>query len=56
MPENRTTREIEIIATNQAGLKHGQGALPSDLQTLRYNMGDMHNITPKIQGDMAFQI
>jgi hypothetical protein len=48
--------EIEIIATNLLGLKPRQRVLPSDPQTLHYNMGDMHNLTPKICGDMAFQI
>jgi hypothetical protein len=46
-PEN-LTREIEIIATNPPGLKPGQGVLPSDLQIFYYNLGDMHNLTPKI--------
>jgi hypothetical protein len=54
-PANRTTREIEIIDTNPPGLKPGQGVLPSDLQTLHYNLGGMHNLTPKIQEDMTFQ-
>jgi hypothetical protein len=54
--ENWTTMEIEIIATNLLGLKPRQRVLPSDPQTLHYNMGDMHNLTPKICGDMAFQI
>jgi hypothetical protein len=54
-PKNWTNREIEIIATNPPGLKPGQGVLPSDLQILHYNMGDMHNLTPKIRDDMAFQ-
>jgi hypothetical protein len=55
MPENWTNREIEIIATNPSGLKSGQGEVPNDLHTLRYNLGYMHNLTPKIRGDMAFQ-
>jgi hypothetical protein len=46
--ESLTIKEIKIIATNPPGLKHGQGVLPSDLQTLHYNLGDMHNLTPKI--------
>jgi hypothetical protein len=29
--------------------------LLSDLQILHYNLGGMHNVTPKIRGDMAFQ-
>jgi hypothetical protein len=45
-PENCTTREIEIIATNSFGLKSGQGVLSSDLQTLHYHLGDMHNQSP----------
>jgi hypothetical protein len=47
--------ETEIVATNPPGLKPGQGVLPHDLQTLHYNMGDIHNLTPKILGDMALQ-
>jgi hypothetical protein len=54
-PENWTTMEIEITATNSSGLKPGQGVLPSDLWTLHYHVDDMHNLTPKIRGDMAFQ-
>jgi hypothetical protein len=46
LPENCTTREIEIIATNSLGLKPGQGVLSSDLQTLHYHLGDMHNQSP----------
>jgi hypothetical protein len=53
-PESWTIKEIEIIATNPPGLKPVQGVLPSNLQTLNYNLGDMHNLTPKIQIDMAF--
>jgi hypothetical protein len=55
-PENWTTREIEIVATNPPGLKPRQGVLPSDIQTLHYNMDDMHNVTPKIGGDTTLQI
>jgi hypothetical protein len=54
--KNWTNREIEIIATNQLGLKPRQGVLSSDLQTLHYNLGDMHNLTPKIRGDTTPQI
>jgi hypothetical protein len=53
--KNWTTREIEIIFTNSSGLKPRQEVLPIDLQTMHYNLGDMHNLTPKIQGHMAFQ-
>jgi hypothetical protein len=42
-----------MTVTNSSGLKTGQGALPNNLQTLHYNLGDMHNLTHKIQGDMA---
>jgi hypothetical protein len=52
---NRTTREIGITATNSSGLKPGQGVLPSELQTLHYHLGDMHNLTPKILGGLVFQ-
>jgi hypothetical protein len=55
MPENWTTREIKIVSTNPLGLKPRQGVLPSNLQTLHYNLGDMYNLTPNIWGDMAFQ-
>jgi hypothetical protein len=44
-----------MIATNSSGLKPRKGVLPTDLQTLRYNLGDMHNLTPKIREDMEFQ-
>jgi hypothetical protein len=54
-PEKWTTREIEIIATNPPELKPRQGVIPSDLQILHYNLGDMQNLTTKIWGDMAFQ-
>jgi hypothetical protein len=47
--------EIEIIATNPPRFNPGQGVLPSDIKTLPYNMGDMHNLTSKIRGDMTFQ-
>jgi hypothetical protein len=40
--------EIDSVATIPPGLKPGQGVLPSGLQILHYNLGDMHNITPKI--------
>jgi hypothetical protein len=32
-----------------------QGVLPSDIQTLHYNLGDMRNLTPNIRGDMTLQ-
>jgi hypothetical protein len=51
---NKKTREIEIISTNSSGVRPRQGVLPSDLHTLHYNLGDMHNLTPKIRGDMTF--
>jgi hypothetical protein len=54
-PESCTTKEIEITTTNLSGYKPGQGVLPSDLQTLHYNLGGMHNLTSKIRGDMVFQ-
>jgi hypothetical protein len=54
-PENWNNRELEIIATNSPWLKPGQVVLPSDLQTLDYNLSDMHNLTPKIWGDTILQ-
>jgi hypothetical protein len=53
--ERWTTMEIEIVATNSLGLKPGQGVLPSGLQSLHYNLGDMHNLTPKIWEDTTLQ-
>jgi hypothetical protein len=29
--------------------------LLSDLRTLHYHMGDIHDLTPMIRGDMTFQ-
>jgi hypothetical protein len=54
-PENWISKEIEITATNSSGLKPRQWVLPSDLQNLHYHLDDMHNVTPKIRGDMTFQ-
>jgi hypothetical protein len=53
--ETWSNREIEITATNSSELNPVQGVLPSDIQTLHYHLGDMHNLNPKIRGDMAFQ-
>jgi hypothetical protein len=51
MPEIWSTKEIDSVATNPPG----QGVLPSGLQTLHYNLGDIHNLTIKIQGDTTLQ-
>jgi hypothetical protein len=44
-PKNWTTREIESVATNPLELKPGQGVIPCGLQTMHYNLGDIHNLT-----------
>jgi hypothetical protein len=54
-PEIWSTKEIESVATNPPELKPGQAVLPSGPQTLHYNLGDMHNLTPKIRGDTTLQ-
>jgi hypothetical protein len=53
--KNWTTKEIEITAPKLSELKPRQGVLPSDLRTLYYHRGDIHNLNPKIRLDMAFQ-
>jgi hypothetical protein len=53
--ESWISRGIEITATISSRLKPRQGVLQGVLQTLRYNIVDMHNITPRILEDMAFQ-
>jgi hypothetical protein len=53
--ESRITREIEITATISSRLKPGQEVLQGALQTLHYNLGDMHTLSPNNQEDMAFQ-
>jgi hypothetical protein len=50
-----TTKKIDSIATNHPRLKPGQGVLPSGLQTLPYNLGDMYNLTSNIRGDTTLQ-
>jgi hypothetical protein len=47
-PENWSNRDIKITATNASGLKPGQWFLPNDLWTFHFDLGDMHNLTPKI--------
>jgi hypothetical protein len=37
-----------MTATIASGLEPVQGFLPSDLQTLHFDTGNMHNLTPKI--------
>jgi hypothetical protein len=54
-PRNWSNRDIEITATNASGLKPRQGFLPSDLQTLHFDLWNTHNLTPKIWEDMTFQ-
>jgi hypothetical protein len=36
--------------------QNGQGVFPSDLQTLHFDLSDMHSPTSKIREDMAFQM
>jgi hypothetical protein len=40
-------REIEITATILSGLKLGHGVFHCVLQSLHYNLGDMHTLTLK---------
>jgi hypothetical protein len=54
-PKSIIHMEIEITVTISYGLKPGQGVLHCVLQSLHYNLGDMHTLTPKTLEDMAFQ-
>jgi hypothetical protein len=48
---------ISLVATaiaNPPELDCGQGVLHSALQTLHYDLIDMHKLTPKIQEVIAF--
>jgi hypothetical protein len=47
--------EIEITTTISSGLKPRQGVLQGALQTLHYNLGDVHTLSPNNREDMAFQ-
>jgi hypothetical protein len=47
-PEIWSTKKIESVATNPPGLSSG-------IQTFHYNMGDIHNLTPKIWVDTTLQ-
>jgi hypothetical protein len=47
-------REIEITVTNSSGVELGKGVFHSVLQSLYYNILDMHKLTPNIQEVMAF--
>jgi hypothetical protein len=46
--------EIEISATISSGLELGQGVLYYILQSLYYNLDDMHKLTPNIHEVMTF--
>jgi hypothetical protein len=46
---------IETLSPNRPKLHFGQGLLDGDLQTLRYNLVNMHNLTPKIRGDTTLK-
>jgi hypothetical protein len=50
-----STKGFSSVVTNLAGLKPGQGVLPSGLQTLPYNLGNMHNLASKIREDTTLQ-
>jgi hypothetical protein len=45
---------IEITATISSGLELGQGVFHCVLQSLYYNLVDMHKLTPNIQEVMTF--
>jgi hypothetical protein len=48
---------ISLVATaiaNSPELNYGQGVLHGVLQTLHYDLIDMHKLTPKIQEVVAF--
>jgi hypothetical protein len=49
-----THREIGITATISSGLEHGQGVFRCVLQSLCYNLADMHKLTPNIAEVMTF--
>jgi hypothetical protein len=49
-------REIRITATISPGLELGQGVFHYVLQSVYYNLLDMHKLTPNIQEVMAFPI
>jgi hypothetical protein len=50
-----TIKEIDSVVTIPHWLKSAQGVLPSGVQTLPYNLGDMHNLTSKIWGDTTIK-
>ncbi len=50
-----STKEFSSVATIISRLKPEQDVLPSGLQTLPYNLGNMHNLTSKIRGDTTLQ-
>jgi hypothetical protein len=57
MPQNSLEakhREIGITATISPGIEPGQRVLYCVLQSLCYNIADMHKLTPNIQEIMAF--
>jgi hypothetical protein len=41
--------------TNSPLIQTGQGVFPNDLQTLHFDLSDMHSLTFKIREDMVFQ-
>jgi hypothetical protein len=43
-----TSKEFDSVATIQPVLKHGQGVLPSGIQTFPYHLSDIHNLASKI--------
>jgi hypothetical protein len=49
-----THRKIGVTATISSGLKLGQGVFHCVLQSLFYNLYDMHKLTPNIHEVMAF--
>jgi hypothetical protein len=48
-------KPVESINTISPELKLRQGVFYCVLQSLRYNIGGMHTLTPKTREDMVFQ-
>jgi hypothetical protein len=47
-------RDFVLTNTNSSAHRRGQGVHHTDLQTLLFNLGDMHKPTPKIEDVMEF--
>jgi hypothetical protein len=49
-------RGIVPLITNSTLIHTGQAVFPCDLQTLYFDLSDMHSLSSKIREDMAFQM